>query len=161
MMKQGTLCILVKDTAPPQVLLGRVKRSKLQKDVYNFPGGKYKAPETMEQCASRELYEETSVRVKPENLRKVAELTVIWPKSLDMWNQLIHVYTGRTWSGEPQESDEMLPQWFLIADLPLQSMWAADRLWVPPVFQGQYVTGRFVYNKNRELTMHDVRTKPF
>jgi len=150
-MKQGTLCILLKDIEPPQVLLGLIKRSKFQGKIYNFPGGKYEPPETMKACAARELYEETGLRVAPEALQKVAELTFLWPESRKDWNQIIHVYQARGWSGEPRESNELKPEWFPTIALPLENMWPADRHWAPRVLNGDYVKATFRYDEDKKL----------
>jgi 8-oxo-dGTP diphosphatase/2-hydroxy-dATP diphosphatase len=46
----------------------------------------------------------------------------------------IHVYLADIARGallNPQETDEMKPQWFDVAALPFDSMWADDRHWYP------------------------------
>lgn len=150
--------MLVKETEPPQVLLGLVKRSRFQGNIYNFPGGKHNPPETLPACASRELYEETGLRVAAEDWSEVGDLTFRWPKAF-AWDQHIMVYLSKTWSGQAQESDELTPSWFPVTELPLKSMWPADKLWVPRVLEGKYVTATFVYDSTKALIAHDVRQR--
>jgi len=150
-MREGTLCILVREASPPQVLLGLVKRSKFQGTIYNFPGGKHQPPEAMETCAARELYEETGLIVAPEHLQKMGELTFLWPELHKDWDQLIHVYLGRQWSGELQESNELKPEWFPVTALPLEKMWPADQHWAPRVLNGAQIKATFRYDENKKL----------
>ena len=35
----------------------------------------------------------------------------------------VHIFKSTNFSGEPQESEEMKPQWFLVDAIPLESMW--------------------------------------
>ncbi len=158
-MKQATLCLLLRDSPEPQVLMG-FKKTSLGKGYYNFPGGKKASTDlTMEACAARELYEEMNVRVAREVLVKKGELTFQWPKQLSERDQVVHVYVTHVWSGDPVETLEMKPLWAPLANMPYENMWAADKIWVPHVLQGAHVTGRFSYNKRKELIEKQVRLR--
>jgi 8-oxo-dGTP diphosphatase len=41
------------------------------------------------------------------------------------------LFTTRTWQGEPAESIEIIPEWFLLDSLPLERMWADAEHWLP------------------------------
>lgn len=68
------------------------------------------------------------------------------------WNQQVVVFEALKWSGEPSESEEMAPvKWFPVDNLPWESMWEADRHWLPQVLEGKTITADFVYDKNHRL----------
>ena len=50
-----------------------VKDSRLTPAYWKFPGGKGEASETAEECAVRELYQETGIRVDYFDLEKIHE----------------------------------------------------------------------------------------
>ena len=153
-MKQVAFCIVLND-AQEEVLMGKVLDNAFQGDVYNFPGGKVEEGETMAQCAVRELKEETGVDVLHEDIEKVADLTFLWPDPNKVWN--IHVFLARKWSGEPGDTAEMSPKWFKKHEIPVASMWEADRHWIPLILEGKKIIGTFRYDENRKLVQKDIK----
>jgi len=60
------------------------------------------------------------------------------------------------WEGEPQESDEMLPQWWSRESIPYHEMWAADKHWIEPVLDGKVLTGYFLFSSNDVCLEHEI-----
>lgn len=54
----------------------------------------------------------------------------------------VHVYESWNYSGEPQESEEMRPRWFLESEIPFTQMWPDDIHWLPLVLEGNKILGR-------------------
>jgi len=131
-MKHATLCIPITDT---EVLLGR-KKVRWGAGKWNGFGGKIDEGETPEEAAVRELEEESGLEAKKENLKKVAVLKFYFN---DKPVFLMHTYVVRNWSGEPIETDEMIPQWHLISAVPYNEMWKADSIWLEKVLGGEKV----------------------
>jgi 8-oxo-dGTP diphosphatase len=119
-MQQATLCLLVKDD---KIVLAMKKRG-FGTGKPNGYGGKVQPGETTEQAAVRELYEEAGIRAVPEDLKKMGEITYLFPTvpAEKNWNQVVHVYIITRWEGEPQETEEMKPEWYALAGLPLEKM---------------------------------------
>lgn len=111
---------------------------------YNGVGGKLEVGETIESAAKREAREEIGVEI--QHLDKIAELTFIFAHN-PVWNQLVHVYTTDSWTGEPAESEEMNPQWFTVADIPFEKMWPDDRFWLPHMLAGRFVCAEFTFGE--------------
>jgi len=133
-MKQCTLCFLRNGD---RLLLGMKKRG-FGAGKWNGFGGKVHEGETLEQAAARELHEESAVTAR--TLSKVAEITFVFPAKPE-WDNLVHVFFADDWDGEPQESEEMRPQWFSLNDVPFSSMRESDAAWLPRILEGKKYKG--------------------
>jgi 8-oxo-dGTP diphosphatase len=71
-------------------------------------------------------------------------LTYLFPHK-PAWSQRSNVFVTDQFSGTPRESDELNPQWFTIADLPVDDMWDDARHWLPGVLAGQSVEATFTF----------------
>lgn len=151
-MRSTTMCYPV-DWQKKMLLLGLKKRG-FGKGWWNGFGGKPKENESLEDAAVRELLEEVCVKAEKNNLLKVAELSFYFPfvpQEKD-WNQTVHTFFIEKWSGEPQETEEMKPQWFSFDSLPFHSMWADDPHWLPLVLDGKKLKVEFAFAEdNRSI----------
>ncbi len=150
-MRNVTLCVLLRDVPERQILLGR-KKTGFGAGRYNMFGGKCNLGEDLESAALRELGEEVRVTTSRDMLRKVGELTFVFPAVPD-WDQVVHVYVVREWVGEPQETEEMAPEWCAVAKIPYEHMWPADCHWLPRVLEGRYVTAKFEYARDQKTIL--------
>ncbi len=135
-MKQVTLCFFVKDG---KVLLAMKKRG-FGVGKWNGYGGKVKQGESIGQAAVREVMEESGIAIPESTLREAAELTFTFENN-PSWDEEAHVFFVDAWSGEPQETEEMRPQWFQVSRLPYGEMWIADREWLPMILSGKKMRG--------------------
>jgi ADP-ribose pyrophosphatase YjhB (NUDIX family) len=117
---------------------------------WNGVGGKVSEGESVEDAAIRETFEEIGVKIKPEHLKKVAELHFNFINKPE-WNQITHTFFAEEWEGEPTESEEMKPQWYLKESIPFHSMWEDDPHWLPRVIKGERVRGKFTFDENQKL----------
>jgi len=147
-MRDATLCFLIKEKEGEiaEVCLAMKKRG-FGVGRWNGVGGKVgdKNKETIEEALIRETQEEIGVALS--KFHKVAELTFIFAPNKD-WNQVVHTYFATEWEGEPQESEEMKPQWFAAAEIPFTSMWPDDIHWLPKVLEQNFVKAAFVFGKD-------------
>lgn len=144
-MYSTTLCFLIKEN---EILLG-MKKTGFGQGKYNGFGGKIKHGETVLQAAVRELEEESGIQVEEEQLEYVGILDFIFPASPQLRHD-VHIFLARTWRGEPSETEEMKPQWFLHSAIPYDQMWQDDRYWLPNVLTGKIVKGSVVFAENNE-----------
>jgi 8-oxo-dGTP pyrophosphatase MutT (NUDIX family) len=134
MKKVLTLCLIQKDG---QVLLGMKKRG-FGLGRWNGFGGKVEEGETIEQAAKREVLEEAGVSIN--SMEKVGLINFTFDNESVV--REVHIFRIHDFQGEPTESEEMKPQWFSAQDVPLDSMWDADRHWFPIFLAGKKFKGR-------------------
>ncbi len=151
-MRQATLLFLMEQD---KILLAMKKRG-FGAGHWNGVGGKPEAGETIEQTAVRECQEE--IGVTPKALRHVATLDFYFPGEKSDWNQQVQVYTCTEWEGEPVETEEMAPKWFDKTEIPYDSMWPDDELWLPGVLGGKFVTAQFYFSADKQIEKYDVKT---
>jgi len=142
-MKDVTLIIPVCDG---RVLLGTKKRGFGVGKVTGF-GGKLNEGESVVEAAVRELVEEVGLEVDIENLKKVAELTFLFPHA--DWDDLnTHVFMVKSWKGKPIESEEMQFEWHDFERIPFEKMWDDGRHWLPEVLNGRKIKGKFSFGED-------------
>lgn len=141
-MKTCTLVYLLKDD---WVMLALKKRG-FGTGKYNAVGGKVKEGETVEQAAIREAEEEAGVKIKVEDLVKVADIKFEYLDNRD-WDLVCTAFIVRTWAGEPTESEEMAPEWFAVDKLPFDKMWVNDSYWVPQILAGKKLNCYFAFSE--------------
>lgn len=138
----ATLMFVVKDG---KVLLIRKKRG-LGAGKINGPGGRLEDNETPEQCAIRETNEE--LIINPLNVRSAGELFF---HANDMPRIHGYVYVATDYEGTPTETDEAIPIWFDIDEIPYDEMWEDDQIWLHRVLLGESVRGYFTFVEERLL----------
>ena len=158
--------IFVLDPKQRNVLLGLKKRGFGQ-GRWNGFGGKLIQGETMAACAARELDEETSLKIHKNHIQPRGKLkfTMLTGGMIDKdtgkVSSVLHVHLfsalREDTHGEPVETDEMLPKWWSMTELPYDAMWPDDRYWLPILLQGDDVEGDFVLSDENTILQHDVR----
>lgn len=144
-----TLCFLLRDgDAGREVLLGR-KRTGFGSGKVVGIGGHVEAGETAVEAVCREVHEEVHVRVKPEDLVSAGTVDFVFPARPD-WNMFTTVFLAESWVGEPSESEEITPQWYLADRLPIAHMWADAEHWLPAMMSGRRMDVRVVLAADNE-----------
>lgn len=136
-----TLCIF-HDQKNARVLLGMKKRG-FGANRWNGFGGKVEGGETIEEAAIRECSEEIGVEVQKMDTVGVLNFEFSDGKILE-----VRLFKVSEFSGEPQESEEMKPQWFSLADIPYTHMWPDDIYWLPHVLYGKQIQGKFLFDES-------------
>ena len=130
----------------PRVLLGMKKRG-FGEGRWNGFGGKVEPGEEIEDAAKRELQEEAGVTTKDMTKLGILEFEFRGnPEILE-----VHVFKVLKIEGEPQESDEMRPEWFDIKDIPFEEMWPDDKHWFPLFFADKKFRGEFLFDEANSI----------
>ncbi len=141
MKKQLTLAYLLKK----DLICLALKKRGFGEGNWNGYGGKIEGGETIEEACIREINEESTVTVLPENLEKVAVVEFIFK---DGKHLEVHSYFVRVWEGEPEETEEMKPTWFTFDDIPYEHMWADDKYWLPRALTGEKLIGKVWFKED-------------
>ena len=144
-MQQCTLLFLRKDD---QILLAMKKRG-FGANLWNGVGGKVNSNETLHEALIRECQEE--IGVTPIDFAQIATHDFINDAATEPWKQQVHVFFCDTWDGEPTESEEMAPQWYNVAEIPYDTMWQDDQMWLPLALKGRKIRSTFSFDQNDDI----------
>jgi len=133
------------------LLLGMKKRG-FGEGRWNGFGGKVKENETIEQSLIREMQEEAGIKVIKQEKIGILEFENEAEKDI----LEVHYYKILEFSGEPKESEEMLPKWFNIHELPFDKMWPDDRYWMPLFLKNKKFKGKFFFKDKNTIINHSL-----
>lgn len=109
-------------------------------------------------CGSRELFEESGVRVNPESLQKIAVITF-----RNSWGDFeCHYFVVDNQKADPRATFEMPdPQWFPADKLPLEDMMESDTLLLPRLLapnprDRKFLMGEIWHDEKMHIVKHTV-----
>jgi 8-oxo-dGTP diphosphatase len=108
------------------------------------------AGETPLECAIRETQEELCITP----LDPVHAGTVMF-QFTDGHSIHGEVFTATEFDGTPTETDEAIPLWFSIHEIPYHNMWADDVVWLPKLIANEKFHGRFIFAE-KEMLDHEL-----
>lgn len=148
MNKVKTLCIIERNN---QILLGMKKRG-FGEGWWNGFGGKVEEGEEIEEAAIRETREEVGIKVQKIEKRGM----ILFHFENDPDPIEMHIFAVLESEGEPQESEEMKPEWFDKDKMPYENMWPADGKWLPMYLEGKYFGGDVNFTQDKEVISFDI-----
>ncbi len=153
-MQLATLCYIFKDDEV--LMLHRVKKAEdIHKGKWNGLGGKFEAGETPEQCAIREVEEESGLILINPTLRGF----LTFPKFAKGVDWYVFLFAANEFKGEVQVSAEGNLKWIKRSELLDLELWEGDRIFIPFLFQPGFFTGSFEYVDGK-LTKHEMTVHP-
>lgn len=150
-----TICCVHNDT---HILLGEIIKEGKLKGMYNGFGGKVEQGETIEEAAKRELWEECQITPLDMFSRGIIEFSFEENGNpFDGKPTLeVHVFSVTRFEGEPTETNEMRPRWFLHGEIPFDKMWPDDPYWMPLLLAGKNFKGKFYLKNTKEIISYDL-----
>ena len=123
-MKNSTLCYIYKDDEC--LMLHRTKKENDQShDKWLGIGGKFEDKERPEDCALREIKEETGLTVTDYRYRGIVTFVS------DEWEtEYMHLFTADGFTGNIIECDEGDLEWVKKKDVIKLPMWEGDRIFL-------------------------------
>ncbi|MBQ8338472.1 MAG: 8-oxo-dGTP diphosphatase [Oscillospiraceae bacterium] len=119
-MQNTSLCYIEKDGK--YLMLHRIKKENdVNRDKWIGVGGKFEEGESPEECAAREIFEETGLVVK--NLAYRAIVTFDCPPYP---TDYMHLFTATEFEGEVKECDEGRLEWVDKSRLRELDLWEGD-----------------------------------
>lgn len=148
---RATLTLFIKDG---KILLGEKKRG-FAKGTLNGIGGKQDPGETIEQAMVRECQEE--IGATPINYEQVGRIDFnLWYKG-EHANMEMYIYNCYEYSGEIEETEEIIPAWYNKNEIPFERMLADDLLWLPYVLDGKKVIGKVNFDKEMKMLYNNIK----
>jgi 8-oxo-dGTP diphosphatase len=149
-MKLATLCYIRHDGKT--LMVHRIKKENdIHQGKWNGLGGKFEPGETPEECAIREIFEESGLVVQKSVMKGF--LTFPGFKDEEDWYAFVFVVTD--FSGELIDSPEGNLKWIDDDALLQLNLWEGDRYFMPWLDQPGFFSGKFTY-KNNQLIEHSV-----
>lgn len=141
-MKLATLCYVQKPGYT--LMLHRVKKKNdMHQGKWNGLGGKLEPGESPEECAVREVLEESGLRCHNPRLRGFITFPAF--DEIDDWYTFL--FTLDDFEGELIDSPEGNLAWIANDELLGLNLWPGDRVFLPWVFQDALFSAKFVYEK--------------
>lgn len=158
-LPEVSVCYLLRETpAGTEVLLG-LKKTGLGKGNLVGAGGKFEPGETPEQATIREVFEEVGVVIRAAALTLIAEIDYPFTHH-PQFSQKTWAYICWEWEGTPTESEELLPQWHLLADIPVDRMWDDAKQWLPTALGGEFVRATITFGEDGRTVVSTDFTAP-
>jgi A/G-specific adenine glycosylase len=104
-----------------QVLIGQRKPDELLGGMWEFPGGKQKPGESLENCLKREIKEELGVKIEVD-----AQIG-IYRHAYTHFKVTLHAFESRLLQGQPRLNDHQAIEWVSLAELSDFPMGKIDR----------------------------------
>ena len=139
-MKLATLCYMRQNGKT--LMVHRIKKpNDIHEGKWNGLGGKFEPGETPEECARREIFEESGLRVKKLVLKGLLSFP-LFARDED-WYAFVFVATD--FEGSLIESPEGTLQWIDDSKLTDLNLWEGDRIFLPWLERPGFFSGKFVY----------------
>ena len=148
-MKLATLCYVRRDGRT--LMIHRIKKENdMHHGKWNGLGGKFEPGETPEECAVREIYEESGLKVRNPILKGF----LTFPGFSNEEDWYAFVFLVCEFDGEIIESAEGYLAWIENERLLELNLWEGDLVFIPWLDQPGIFSGKFVY-KNNQLVQHE------
>jgi 8-oxo-dGTP pyrophosphatase MutT (NUDIX family) len=140
--------LLFKDS---KILLGLKKRGFGMNKIDGF-GGKVEKNETIYQAAIRETKEECGIDVKDAKFIGLIRFQF----EIEKVTLLVYIFISRNFEGKAVESEEMLPEYFDISDIPYDRMWKDYIYWYPHILEDKCFYAEFYYSDYENILSHSL-----
>ena len=149
-MKLATLCYIRQNGKT--LMIHRIKRENdMHAGRWNGLGGKFEPGETPEECALREIYEESGLRAKNPALKGF----LTFPGFTNDEDWYAFVFVVNEFDGELVDSNEGVLRWIDDSELLDLNLWEGDRFFIPWLDRSDFFSAKFVYDDGRYVK-HEV-----
>lgn len=142
MLRLATLCYLRQ--ARKTLMVHRVKKENdMHAGKWNGLGGKLEPGETPEECAVREVFEESGLRMVNPTLKGL----LTFPAFSEYEDWYAFVFVAYEFDGELVDSPEGVLRWIDDKELLNLDLWPGDKIFLQWLDQPGFFSGKFVYRQ--------------
>jgi len=149
-MKLATLCYVM-DNDKTLMLYRNKKENDYHEGKWNGLGGKLEQGETPEECAIREVYEESGLVVSDPEMKGLITFPMF--DGVDDW--YVWVFVFKKFKGQQIDSPEGTLEWIQNNKLTELNLWDGDKIFIPWLFNDKCFSSKFIYEKG-EYISHQV-----
>lgn len=143
-MKLATLCYIIKDNKT--LMLHRIKKKNdYHEGKWNGLGGKLEPRESPEECAKREVFEESGLTVE----RMILKGFITFPLFDGKEDWYVFVYVIDKFSGEIIDSTEGELEWIDNDKLLELNLWDGDKIFMKWLFKEELFSAKFNYENGK------------
>jgi len=140
----ATLCYVQKENKT--LMLHRVKKENdYHQGKWNGLGGKFEKGETPEECAAREIEEESGLKIKTPKLNGFISFPNFDGKN--DWN--VFVFTVKEFEGSLIDSPEGTLEWIKNEKLFDLNLWEGDKIFMKWLFEKKFFSAKFIYENGQ------------
>ncbi len=143
-MKLATLCYVSKDNKT-LMLYRNKKENDYHEGKWNGLGGKFELGESPEECAIREIKEESGLTVKALSMKGFITFPLFDGK--DDWYVFLFVIDD--FEGNLIDSPEGKLEWIDNKNLLELNLWDGDKIFIPWLFEEKYFSAKFNYENGK------------
>jgi len=149
-MQLATLCYVIdKDKT---LMLHRIKKKNdMHEGKWNGLGGKFEHGESPEECAIREVKEESGLLIKKPKMHGF----ITFPMFDGKKDWYVFLFTAKEFKGKLIDSCEGRLEWIPNNKLLELNLWEGDKIFIPWLMQDKFFSAKFAY-ENGKLKKHNV-----
>jgi 8-oxo-dGTP diphosphatase len=145
-MKLATLCYVIDKTNKTTLMIYRnKKKDDYHEGKWNGLGGKFNPGETPEECAVREIWEESGLTVKSVAMKGFITFPLFDGK--DDW--YVFIFTANDFEGTLIDSPEGKLEWITDDKLLELNLWEGDTIFIPWLFKDKFFSAKFNYKDGK------------
>ncbi len=141
-MKLATLCYVMNKNDRTTLMMHRTKKENdYHEGKWNGLGGKFEQGESPEECAIREIKEESGLTVKSPRMHGF----ITFPNfdGVDDW--YVFIFTADEYEGEMIESPEGILEWIPNEKVTMLNLWEGDKIFLEWLYRDKFFSAKFNY----------------
>ena len=148
-MKLATLCYVQDKKTNSTLMLHRVKKENdYHRGKWNGLGGKFEPGESPEECAVREIKEESGLNVKSIKMKGFITFPIF--DGIEDWH--VFVFVIDDFDGELIDSNEGNLGWIPNEEFFNINLWEGDKYFIPWLFEDNFFSAKFIYEDGKYLS---------
>lgn len=141
-MKLATLCYVIDKYNNSTLMIHRIKKENdYHEGKWNGLGGKFEAGESPEECAVREIKEESGLIVKSLRLRGF----ITFPNFDGIEDWYVFIFTVNDFEGTLIDSTEGKLEWIANNKVTELNLWEGDKIFLEWLYHDNFFSAKFNY----------------